>query len=615
MLMLTVMANAAAEEPLRELPPVVVSASALPLTEATVNQHVSVYTRADIERDLPASVSDFLLRRAGLAADRGFGAGRFGSLYLRGADPSHVVVLIDGIRQNDPLSSRGSAVDFNSLTLDDVERIEVVRGNASVANSEALAGVVHIFTRALSGKPGARSTLDAGGRGLRAFSAGMTQSPWNASVAHREDGDPETTGFSRTRSANIGFMQHWEAIRLQAQLRLADSDNSGFPDDSGGLRYAVNRQFEKRHADSHQLAVSLEHQLTGESGLELRFANVERNTHEDTPRVAPGIRDPLGLPAILSNGNYRRNELQGVWRWQASRGWNGSVGLGRQDETGLLDSRIFVGFPLPASFEIHRITNSAAIEMRKSLKDWTVQAGLRHEQTPGNQSLNHPSFSMQYRLAHDAGYVGAALSSASKLPSFYALGHPLVGNPALRPEHSRQAEIYYASADTATWKTRVTLFAANYRDLVDFDAGPPPRLFNRARIESTGLELSASRAWTRAIRTYIQATMMNLHDPDSGAPLRLRPRRQASAGMESQLSSEWRFQSGLTYVGSRFDSSIPTGDVRLGGYTEFNVGLQKTGSNWKASIALDNVFNRNAEEIVGTPIGARRVRISIRWSL
>src|SRR4051812_15549219 len=82
---------------LRELSPVVVSASALPLTEATVNQHVSVYTREQIEREAPASVAEFLSRRAGAVVDRRARSGGFGSLFLRGADPSHVVVLIDGI--------------------------------------------------------------------------------------------------------------------------------------------------------------------------------------------------------------------------------------------------------------------------------------------------------------------------------------------------------------------------------------------------------------------------------------------------------------------------------------------------------------------------------------
>jgi vitamin B12 transporter len=220
---------------------------------------------------------------------------------------------------------------------------------------------------------------------------------------------------------------------------------------------------------------------------------------------------------------------------------------------------------------------------------------------------------VQYRLPSDRGYVGGALSSASKLPSFYALGHPLVGNTALRPEHSRQREIYYASSEDTAWKTRATLFAARYRDLVDFDPGPPPRLVNRTRIESNGLELSVRRTWSPRLSGALQTTVMDLRDLDNGPPLRLRPKRQASAMLDSQMPLGWRMQAAVVYVGSRHDSSIPTGEMRLGGYAELDLAFQKSGKNWTAVVAVDNVLDRKAEEIVGTAIGARRLRVGMRW--
>ena len=129
------------------------SASALDLAPNDAAQHVTVITPADIASGRYASVNDVLAAQAGVIVDRGARSGGYGSLYLRGADPSHLVILIDHVRQNDPLSSRGSAVDLNTLTLEDVERIEIVRGNVSVMQGEALAGLIHITTRR-SSKPG-----------------------------------------------------------------------------------------------------------------------------------------------------------------------------------------------------------------------------------------------------------------------------------------------------------------------------------------------------------------------------------------------------------------------------------------------------------------------------
>jgi vitamin B12 transporter len=600
----------------RVLSPVVVSASALPLTEATVNQHVSVFTREQIELAAPANLAEFLSSRAGTMIDRRASSGGFGSLYLRGADPSHVVVLIDGIRQNDPLSSRGSAVDLSTLTLDDVERIEVVRGNSTVAHGEALAGVVHIFTRAPSDKASARVALEAGGKGLAAASAAVSSGAWRASIAQREDGDVNISGFSRSRAANLGFRDRWGMTRLQMQLRLADSTNVGYPDDSGGPVFAVIRNQERRQSDSHQLALALNHELSADSSIELRLANFQRNSDQVTPRVAPGLRDPFGLPAVNTAGDYRRNEFQINWHGHLQSGWDLLFGAGSQSETGALASTIFLGARIPANFDIHRVTNNLVGEARKSFGPWSVQLGVRHEYTSEQGSMQHPGLGVQYQANEDSSRAGLTVSSASKLPSFYALGHPLVGNPDLKPEHSEQVELYLASSEKKPWKTRISLFKARYRDLVDFDAGPPPKLVNRASIESEGIEFSARRTWTTGLSFFTQGTIMNVRDPEGGPPLRLRPRRQASAGVEVLLAPQWRLQTGLTYIGRRFDSSIPTGEVSLGGYSQLDLALTWGDiRRWQAFAALDNALDRKGEETIGTPTMERRLRIGVRWSL
>ncbi|MFZ2752683.1 MAG: TonB-dependent receptor plug domain-containing protein, partial [Lysobacteraceae bacterium] len=139
--------DAGRNDPIQTLDEERITANAVPTTAAAASQHVTVLRRADLDAFRGQSVADILSRQAGVVIDRSARSGGFGSLYLRGADPSHVVVLIDHVRQNDPLSSRGSAVDLNTLSTDDIERIEIVRGNASVVNLEAMAGLIHIFTR------------------------------------------------------------------------------------------------------------------------------------------------------------------------------------------------------------------------------------------------------------------------------------------------------------------------------------------------------------------------------------------------------------------------------------------------------------------------------------
>jgi len=593
-----------------ELPAIFVSASGLSLSARDVSQHVSVYTRDQLESEAPASLAEFLARRAGVVVDRGARSGGYGALYLRGADPSHVVVLIDGLRQNDPLSSRGSAVDLNSLTLDDVERIEIVRGNNSVAQGESIAGTVQIFTRHAA----SRAAAEIGGGGLRSASASLAGAGAYASVADREDGERAGTGWSRTRAFDAGWETHSDTTSLRAQLRASDADGIGFPDDSGGPDFAVLREREQRAARARQIAATAGHTMAGFGRIEATLDAYSRDSDDVSPGVAPGVRDDFGLPPQTSHGNYLRRSLDLRWLSPHWSGWDFLVGAQRQEEAGTLDGQLFLGAWVPTHFRIDRDTNALIGEARTVRGPLNLQFGWRDEHTPGKPAVRHPAASFGYALPAEAGQVGAAWSSASKLPSFYALGDPFVGNPALKPERSRQQEIFYATPADAAWSARLTGFRADYSDLVDFDAGPPPRLINRARIRSSGVEFDLSGEIGHGLRVYANGTRMQVRDPAGGPPLRYRPREQGNAGLSAELSGGWQWHVGMSYVGRRYDSSVPTGDVWLDGYAAIDTAFSWRSGPWQLTFALDNAFDHRIEETIGTQAGGRRLRVGLRWS-
>ncbi len=596
----------------RQLPPVVISASSLALTEAAIDQHVDVFTREQIEAHPAASVGEFLVRQAGVMVDRRGRSGGYGSLYLRGADPSHVVVLIDGVRQNDPLSSRGSAVDLNSLSLDDIERIEVVRGNTSVAHGEALAGVVQLFTATQAGER-RRVTGEAGGNGLRALSASFKSPSWRVSASHREDGE-DATGSTRTQSLNLGYRQRIDASTVAFDFRLADSLNRSFPDDSGGARFAVNRNLESNDSLSRQLSALFRRDLGPLGAIEARLTRFARTSVQDTPAVPAGVRDPSGLPRIHADADYTRNDGQLEWLANA-RGWDLQVGLQSQREHGALNSILFFGGPVPAAFAITRTTTSVFAEARRTVGRLSYHLGLRSESTPGQGSVNHPALGVQYQLGAGRGRIGVGLSSAAKLPSFFALGHPLVGNPLLTRESTRQVEGYYARDWTDGSRVRLTAFRARFVDLVDFDAGPPPRLVNRAGIDSSGVEFDLRKTLSSQLRARAQGTVMKVTEPQGGEPLRHRPRHQWLIGLESEPATGWQLAADLTHIGHRFDSSIPTAGRWLDAYSEVRLSLTRRGPHWDVFSAIDNAFASKGEEVIGTRIGGRRLRVGFRYQL
>jgi vitamin B12 transporter len=616
LLCLGLVQSAAAEEPERVhiFDEQHVTASALPTTAASASQHITILRRDDLDSLRGLSIAEILQRQAGIVIDRSPRSGGYGSLFLRGADPSHVVVLIDHVRQNDPLSSRGSAVDLSTLSTDDIERIEIVRGNASVVNAEAMAGLIHIFTR--RARAGAAAGAGYGGDGLRSARASWAGGDLRASMTTRDDGDG-ADGSHRARSANAAWEHAFgNSAFVGATLRVSDSNNLGFPDDSGGEGYAVLRQLESRRSDSHQLALRSDIGVGDGGSLQIQAARLSRRGDESSPGVAPGLRDPFGLPGIDSRSDYRRDELQTLWLVPLHAQVLLTLGAQHQREHGTLDSLIlFDGFSMPALFDMRRETSSLFSEARWQQGDWTLQGGLRSEHPDTGSSTTHPMLSFQYALGDSRGHWGASLARSSKQPSFYALGHPLVGNALLKPERATHREIYYASPADSAWPTRLTLFSARYQDLVDFDSGPPPQLVNRARIDADGLEWRSIRTFDNDWRLQFEGAWMRVRDPFGEVTLRHRPRLQGAAQLQIPITGEREFSVTARHVGRRFDSSIATGDRWLDAATMLDMSMRQSLGPLQFSLTLENAFDTGAEETIGTPTPGRRLQLSLDWPL
>lgn len=201
-------APAAAQQTTTLLPETVVSATREPIPGIRVGSAVSVITRQEIEARNAVTAADLLREVPGVSVGR---TGSFGGLVdvrIRGAESNHTLVLIDGIKVNDP--SLGQNFDFSQILAGDIERIEVLRGpQSSIYGSEAIGGVINIITR--SGRKGIEGngffeggsfhTL-AGGTGLR-FGTNIVQSAFNwnhlqtrgISTADRRNGNGESDPF------------------------------------------------------------------------------------------------------------------------------------------------------------------------------------------------------------------------------------------------------------------------------------------------------------------------------------------------------------------------------------------------------------------------------------
>ena len=109
-------------------PEIIVTGSRVATTEDNLAANVTVLKREDFDAEKPTKLADVLERVAGVHVDQVGGRGGTGSVYMRGADPNYTLVLVDGVRVNDPTNARGGSFDLSALDMADVERVEVARG-------------------------------------------------------------------------------------------------------------------------------------------------------------------------------------------------------------------------------------------------------------------------------------------------------------------------------------------------------------------------------------------------------------------------------------------------------------------------------------------------------
>jgi outer membrane receptor protein involved in Fe transport len=197
------------------------------------------------------------------------------------------------------------------------------------------------------------------------------------------------------------------------------------------------------------------------------------------------------------------------------------------------------------------------------------------------------------------------------------LGHPLVGNPDLVPERGESYELELSQDlldGAASWSA--TWFDGEFRNAIDFDSGPPPMLVNRNRVDTQGVELAGRLGVGEVWMLDASVTNARSRIASTGGELRNRPEWRAGLGAHWAPSATLKFSAAATYVGTAFDSSIPTGDVNLPAYTTIDVSaVWKLSPKLETYLAIDNLTDEQYEQFVGFEVRGISPRLGIKLSL
>ncbi|MFT7723036.1 MAG: TonB-dependent receptor [Roseateles sp.] len=605
---LALAASAHAQPQANRLDTVVTTATRSPQRLSEVLADLTVITRADIERQAAASLADLLRNNGCGELARNGGPAGTTSVFLRGADNRHTLVLIDGVKTD---SQATGGASWQGLPLAQIERVEVLKGPASALyGSDAVGGVIQIFTRKGGGRSSADVGIAAGNLGTYKADAYLAGAAglFDYAVTGAFEG---TDGFNATVDypGSFSYVPDRDGFRRrQGTVRVGAQFSAGQRVEALLMRTYTRGQYDgsksrplvddisKQDADAARLAWTA--QWTPGLQTQLSFGE-SRDRYETTPSP------------YLTETRVRNLALTGFYQLAAGQQLNFTA---ERSEDKLENS----GLRTAGVGKRHR--NSAGLGYLLSAGAFDLQAHARHDRDSEFGDVNTGTLLAGYELAPGLRIVGS-VGNAFRAPTIYQQGTvygPDLGKPGVQPldaERGRnmEAAVKWNSGDV---ELSATAYRNRISNLIVFGAaGSCNSSFgcyeNVARARLQGVSL-AGAARLAGVNLRATVDLQKPTDAANGLLLARRAKRLATLNADTTLGV-WTVGAGLQAAGPRFDDAA--NKRRLGGYALLNLNAQLPLSREvKLQLNLDNVFGRDYQTAYGYAASPMTALVTLRWS-
>ncbi|MDA8014198.1 MAG: TonB-dependent receptor [Gammaproteobacteria bacterium] len=559
---------------------------------------VSVITRDDIEEMQANTVEDVLRTVPGISITRSGGTGQLSSLFLRGTESNHVLLLLDGVKIG---NATNGLPPFRDLSLEQIEKIEVVRGpRSSLYGSEAIGGVIQIFTRRDRGK---RTTVDLAAGSHKTAKSGVGVSGGGERGWYRLGASASSTqGFNACRGSTSPF-----AGCFLPENNLEDDRDKH-----------TNRSVSFRAGGSAG-RFSIESALLS-SDNELEFDGSFQNeslTSTRTGRIKLDARAARFWNSSLSFGqsqdlsdNFNDGEYISTFdtlRNQAS--WQNDFALGERH-------RIIAGVDYLED-RVESTTNYVvkSRENTAAFASWRVDAGFFDAEVSARNDDNEQFGD------HSTGGIawGANIGDAHRVTVFYGTGFaaptfndlywPRSGNPDLEPEESESIDVGFSGRDFGVnWA--LNMFRTQIDNQIALDSAFRPVNVDVAVIR--GLELSGGLAFGR---WNFQANM-TAQEPKTGvgrnAGKRLARRAKTIFNFDaSRAFGAFSLGASTHAQSSSFDDAANT--RRLNGFATADLrGELRLRGNWTLALRVNNIFDKQYETVAYYPQDGTNFLLTLR---
>ena len=598
------------------LNPVIVTGalSEQPLSDALAS--VSVIGRDEIEKSQSSTLADLLQGEAGIEFGRNGGIGSTTSFFLRGQNSKNIAVFIDGVRS--PVDQIGS-LQITDLPLAQIEKIEILRGNASALYGDAaVGGVINIFTRQGVGKPAPYGSATLGGYGLKELNAGyggvIEDTKFNLQM-----GSVENTGFSAMNTSqktlanpdSDSYQNQYFSVGLVKKISLATS--LGFRINHSQSNYDYDYAYSSLTTDTHQQTKSNDSYVM----YLLTAFNSDWKSKLDLSSSKINYEEILNGTRNISYYGFGLNEGE-----QKSVRWFNTYAL---HEKTLLnfgwdysaDQLVFTGTTTNLdSYSMQRSSHGVFVGVNHSWENWTFQTNIRRDVLDvTNLDASAVITSINPNSTSGLLGIGYSLSPAWKLTTSVSNGFSaptafdVSQDTKLTPEKFQAKEFgvsYLGSHQTF----RIVYFEIDTSNSIEYSDDYPYEPSNAYISKNRGIESTGQTEWG-GVRIKASLVIQNPKNLTYDEALARRAKRYGSLDLTKRIEA---YDVGVKVFasGERKDSHYSS-DV-LESYALLSVyASRQFGKDWVARVKLHNLLDESYQLAYGYNTPGRMLTATLSY--
>lgn len=606
-----------------EFNPVVISATRVEQPLSEVLSSVSVISREEIARSQASSLADLLQGEAGFEFGRTGGPGATTSFFLRGQSSTNLVILVDGVRSQ--VDAYGN-LQLTDIPLQQIEKVEILRGNASALYGDAaIGGVINIFTRK-SQTPGAYGQVSVGSNNTTQVHAGYSGSK-NALRYDLNLGENRSNGFSgmdhvinpRVNPDNDGYRTRYFSgmienrigsdltvgLRLSANDSWIDSDSGNAPDPFYGVTGDVATDVQKFRRQREAAALYARYVVNEQwSGtVDVSHSKLKFQDYKNGIRIGSGVGESYENGLI--EGTQDNIQWDNNYRWSSATRiqFGATTGVEKFDGSG------------NAPYSLQRDNVGYYAGLTHMLDRWTFQLNARRDEAKlsyqdqyssglGKLAANTGLAGFAYKL-NEKWRVTATTSTGFKLPG----AAEIASNAALRPESHKSHEVGLTYSDESSL-LRAVYFDTKTHDAIVYASTPPYALSNIGEVRNRGIETTVRG---KLYGFNLKGTLV-IQDPWNVTDNKQLARRAKEYGQidVSRVVNGYDLGARVYSSGARTDGATAN---TLAGYGLLSLYASKMLTDqWTARVGVDNALDKRYQLAYGFNTPGRTLMVTLQYS-